>query len=368
MKRLFGKLFGSLSGKLFGKLFGQLLAVAVITALLAGCAGQNPSNASPSNTNPSNTNSSNTNPSNTNSSTTNPSNTSQTPVTVGILQMIEHPSLGEVRVAIIEELIALGYGHVDVHYMIGQGDMGSLTTIAQTFVGNAVDIIVPIATPAAQATAGVTTEIPIVFSAVADPIAAGLVATLEHPDTNITGVSNVIEVEPIFALARALAPDATVFGLVYNIGEINAVAIINDAKEYMRANGFTYLEAPITGTAEVQQAAQSLVGHVDAFFMPNDNTVAAAMPVYAQVAIEAGLPIFTTADSTVRDGGLATVGINYTVLGQRTAQMIVDVLNGTAIADIPVYRQGGMRTVVNADTAARLGIDFSVLGADVEVY
>ena len=288
--------------------------------------------------------------------------------TVGILQMIEHPSLDEIRIAIIEEMANLGYGHVNIQHMTGQGDMGSLTTIAQTFVGQGMDVIVPIATPAAQAVAGTTSEIPVVFSAVADPVAAGLVEVLEHPDSNITGVSNVIEVEPIFALARVLAPEARTFGLVYNLGEINSVTIINNAKEYMRANGLSYVEAPILTTADVQQAALSLVGHVDAFFLPNDNTVAAAMPVYAQVAIEAGLPIFTTADSTVRDGGLATVGINYTVLGQRTAQMIVNVLNGTPISQIPVYRQGGMRTVVNAHTAEQLGIDFSILGDDIEVY
>ena len=294
----------------------------------------------------------------------NPSDT----VTIGVFQMIDHPSLNEVRDAIISEMSALGYGHVRIEQQVGTGDMGGLVTIAQSFVGQNVDVLVPITTSAAQATAGVTSEIPIVFSAVADPVAAGLVEDLANPDGNITGVSNVIEVEPVFALARKLSPEARVFGIVYNLGESNAVTIVDEAKEYMRANGLTYLVAPITTTAEVQQAALSLVAHVDAFFMPNDNTVAAAMPVYVQVALNAGLPIFTTADSTVRDGGLATVGINYTVLGQRTAAMIIDVLNGTPTTDIPIYRQGGMRTVVNAETAAQLGIDIVVLGDDVEVY
>ena len=282
--------------------------------------------------------------------------------TVGIIQMMDHPSLNEIREAFLEEMAALGYTDVDFDIRIGPGaDMTALTSIAQVFVGNQVDLIVSITTPATQAAANATSDIPIVFGAVSDPVAAGLVADLNRPDRNITGTSDNLPVESVFALARQLTPDARTFGFVYNLGEDNSVAIINRVKAYFAAAGLSYYEAPVTGTADVQQAALSLVGRVDAFFTPTDNTVAAAMPVFAQVAIDAGLPIFTGADSMVADGGLATVGVNYTVLGMETARIAASVLEGTAIADIPVVVMSEFTPAINRETAEAIGIDVSGL-------
>lgn len=293
-------------------------------------------------------------------------------LTVGIIQMMEHPSLDLIRESFLEEMANLGYDDVVFDHRNGTGDMGSLTTIAQMFVGNQVDLILAIATPAAQAAAGAVeaagSDIPIIFGAVTDPVRAELVASLDNPDRNITGTSDVICVDSIFAFAKELAPDARTFGLVYNIGEVNSVSVINRTKERFAEWGFTYLEATVTGTAEVQQAALSLVGHVDAFFTPIDNTVASAMPVFARVGMDAGLPIFTGADSMVMDGGLATVGIDYAILGAETARMVSQVLGGTSVSDMPVVTMQDFRTLVNRYTADYIGVSLDGLGAHVEIY
>jgi len=287
---------------------------------------------------------------------------------IGILQMMEHPSLDTIRISFLEEMERLGYGDADFDHRNGQGaDMTLLTSIAQAFVGRDVDLILAIATPAGQAAAATTRDIPVVFAASTDPVAAGLVTSLNRPDANVTGTSDVICVESIFALARKLTPEATTFGLVYNLGEANSVAAINRAKAYLTANGMNYLEATVTNSGEVQQAALSLVGRVDAFFTPTDNTVAASMPIYARVAIEAGLPIYTGADSMVMDGGFATVGIDYSILGIETARLVAKVLEGTPISELPVVVMQDFRTVVNRATAVELGISLEGLDPSIEI-
>ncbi|MCL2500270.1 MAG: ABC transporter substrate-binding protein [Defluviitaleaceae bacterium] len=296
------------------------------------------------------------------------SGTEEAQVRIGILQMMEHPSLDTIRVSFLEEMERLGFGDADFDHRNGQGaDMTLLTSITQAFVGRNVDLILAIATPAGQAAAATTRDIPVVFAASTDPLAAGLVTSLERPEANVTGTSDVICVESIFALARKLTPNATTFGLVYNLGEANSVAAINRAKAYLTANGMHYLEATVTNSGEVQQAALSLVGYVDAFFTPTDNTVASAMPIYARVAIDAGVPIYTGADSMVMDGGFATVGIDYAILGVETARLAAKVLEGVPISELPVVVMQDFRTVVNRATAEALGISLDGLDPSIEI-
>ena len=286
-------------------------------------------------------------------------------VRIGVLQLMHHTSLDEIREAFLEEMRRLGYGDEQFEIMVGTGG-GDMPTMAQTLIGMNVDVIMAITTPSAQsaytqvAAAGV--DIPIVFSAVSNPVNAGLVERLDHTPGNITGTSDALDVEAVFALARQLTPEARVFGLVYSF-EPNAISIMDEIKAYINANpGFSYLEASVTSTADVQDAALSLVGHVDAFMTATDNTVAAAMAVFAQVAIDAGIPIYTGADSMVRDGGFATAGIDYTVLGAETAKLVHNVLEGIPISELPVvvmYEVMPPTPIVNAETAALLGIDIS---------
>lgn len=279
------------------------------------------------------------------------------PVTVAIIQHMEHPSLNLIRETIIEEFDSMGLtGSVNIEYRNANGDASMLPTIMSELIGSGADILVPIATGTAQTAAAATTELPIVFSAVSNPVEAGLVTSFEETTANITGVSNSIAIEDIFKLAAELTPEVKTFGFIYNTGEINSVTGINRAKAYCDANGIAYKEAAITGVAELQSAAQSLVGGVDAFFTPNDNSIASAMPIYLQVANEAGIPVYVGADSMVADGGLATVGIDYTVLGRQTAQMVARILNGASIAETHVEQIAEYAKMINMQSAEALSI------------
>lgn len=326
--------------------FAALLAISMLT--LAGCGSSSApaSSASPSSA--------------PGSSAATPA-PAEKPLKIGLVQMMEHPSLDEIREAFLAELKAQGYDDtkVVIDYQNGQGDMGTLNTIAQKFVGDGVDMIVAIATPAAQAAAAATDSTPIIFSAVTDPIDAGLVSDLAAPDRNLTGTSDAIAVEEIFALANELTPGIKTYGLLYNNGESNSVSVIKSAKQALDAANIAYQEVSVINSSEVTTAAQSLLGKVDAIFCPIDNTVAYAMPNLSQIAIEAKLPVYVAADSMVNDGGLATVGVNYTQLGKQTAQMAAEVLAGKPVSEVPVQVLSEYSTVVNSETAAAIGVDVS---------
>lgn len=277
---------------------------------------------------------------------------------IGIIQPVEHPSLNQIREYIIIGLEELGLKEsVEIVYKDAQGDPSNINTIVSQFVGEEMDIIVPIGTGAAQSAAAATKDIPIVFAAVSYPEQAGLVSDLNKPDGNITGLSDAIDVNEIFSLASTLTPEVKTFGFIYNTGEVNSVAAIENAKEYCNANGIEFTEVTIASSGELIQAAQSLVDRVDAIFTPTDNTVATAMPVLAAEAIKAGIPVYVGADSMVIDGGFATVGIDYTVLGRQVAAMIKKVIDGESISNIPVETLSEYSKIININTAKEIGID-----------
>lgn len=338
------------------KLFSILLTAALATSLFTGCTGSSSVQTEPSQP---------TEESAVASEVVAPAASGEG-MTVGLVQISAHPSLDTIRNSFIQGMEDQGYGAVTIDYKNAGGDMSVLNTIVQGFVGDKVDAIVAIATPSAVAAASATQTIPVIFSAATDPVAAKLLTDPAKPDGNVTGVSDAIPVDKIFSLAKELTPDVKTFGFVYNLGEPNSVSVIENAKAYCDANGLTYLEATVANTSEVQQAAQSLVGKIDAFFTPIDNVVAEAMPVYAKVAIDAKIPLYPGADSMVVDGGLATCGIDYTFLGKETATMTVAILGGTAVADLPVVTMENFRPIANQTTANALGVDLSgVAGLEI---
>lgn len=282
-------------------------------------------------------------------------------VKIAIVQPTEHTSLNQIRDVIVSQLKAKGFDESKAEIILknANGDTSILPAIYNGLIAEGVDIIIPIATKTAQAAAAATSEIPIVFSAVSSPVEAGLIEAFDKTDKNITGVSDSIAVEKIFQLANELTPDAKTFGFVYNTSEINSTSCIARAKAYCDDNGLTYEEAAITSTADLQQAVASIANSVDAFFTPDDNTVASAMTTYVQVATDAGIPIYVGADSMVIDGGLGTVGIDYTVLGKQTADMAIKILNGTSISDIPAEIVKDYAKIINIDTADALKITIS---------
>lgn len=281
---------------------------------------------------------------------------------IGIIQMMEHPSLNTIRESIIEGLEEEGYvdgENIEIIYQNGQNDMTTMQNIAQTFVGEECDVIVAIATNAAQASLAETTDIPIIFAAITDPVGAGLVDSLEAPGGNVTGTSDEVSASDIMDLAQEITPGFHTIGALYNLGEPNSVSVINDLKEYAAANGFEVIESTVTNTSEVQQAAQYLADRADIVFSPIDNTVASSMAVATDTFNSAGVPFYVSADSMVTDGGLATYGIDYTVLGRETAAMIADVLEGADTASMPVRKMSEMSVYINTDTADALGLEIS---------
>ncbi len=330
------------------KLFALLLAVTMTLALGACSSGNTPSSPAGS-----------------------PAPSAPAPgakkVTVGIIQLMEHPSLDEIRGAITDRLAERAAENglaIEVSYQNGQGDTTTINTICQQFVASKVDVIVAIATPAAQgaAAAAQSSGIPVVFSAVTDPVAAGLVESLEAPGGSVTGTSDAIPVEKIFALADELTPGVGSYGLIYNTSEDNSLSVIAQVKAYLDSKQIPYTDGAITSSADVQTSARNLLGKCDAIFAPIDNTVASAMGVLADEAIQAKKPVYVAADSMVADGGLATVGVNYTNLGSQTADMVLKILTGTPAGEIPVEVLRDNAVVINGNTAAAIGVDVSKYG------
>lgn len=286
--------------------------------------------------------------------------------TIGIVQIVEHPSLDTIRESVIKNLEEQGYvdgENIKIDYKNAQNDPSNLNSICKKFVSDKVDAIVAIATPSAQAAAAATKDIPVIFSAVTDPVAAKLVEDPTKPSANVTGTSDAIPVDRMFELCKELTPNVKKFGFLYTASEVNSKSVVDAAKALAAEYGYDYEEMTITSTSEIAQAAKSLAGKVDAIYTPIDNSIASAMPLLAQIGKEAKKPIYVGADSMVMDGGYATVGINYEGLGAKTADMIVKVLEGTPISEIPVETLDQFDKLINKTTADVIGAPNTAEGA-----
>lgn len=296
--------------------------------------------------------------------TTDTSATGQTasePLKVGIIQLIDNGAFADMREGFIAELADNGYGEgkVIIDYKNAQGDATNLNSICQEMVDSKVDLIAAIATPAAQAIVNMESDIPVIFISVSNPAGAGIITDMEKPDKNATGTSNAIPVNEIFDLSEKLTPDCKTFGFLYNTSEVNSVTTVENAKEYLDSIGYSYEEAVVTNSSEVQQAAQSLVGKVDAIFVPNDSVIQSAMPLVSEVSREAKLPVYASSATTVSSGAFATIAISDEEIGRISGDMAVQYFEGTAITAIPSIVVPASATVINQDAADALGITFS---------
>ena len=282
-------------------------------------------------------------------------------LTIGIVQLTDNGAFEDMREGFIQELADKGYGedNVTLVYKNAQGDATNLNTICQDMVDSQVDLVAAIATPAAQAMVALESDIPVIFISVGNPVGAGVITEMEHPDKNATGTSNAIPINEIFELAQELTPQVQTYGLLYATNEVNSVTTIKNAKAYLDEQGLQYVEKVVTNSAEVQQAAQSLVGSADAIFVPNDSVIQAAMPLVAEVARDAKIPVYGSSAVMVDSGAFATVAITDTEIGAISADMAVQYLEGTAIADIPAQVVPANAIVINKTTANLLEITFS---------
>ena len=295
---------------------------------------------------------------------------------VGIVQYVDDASLNQIEKAIEAELdaksaeLGVTFEYADYTHN-GQADSTVLNQIAADLIADKVDIIIPIATPAAMVMQNATSEaaredgsmIPVVFSAVSDPAGAGLVANNDAPGANITGTSDAIDTEGIMNLIMTANPETDKIGLLYDKSQPSSEGSIEDAKAYCDANGIAYVEKTGTTTAEVQAAADSLVAEgVDAVFTPQDNTIMTAELAIFEKFTEAGIPHFTGADSFALNGAFCGYGVNYTNLGTATADMAVDILvNGADPATTAVKTLEDGIITINTETAEAIGLDYTSL-------
>lgn len=280
-------------------------------------------------------------------------------VKVAVTAIVEHPALDAVRDGVKDSLAAAGYKdgeNLKFIYQSAQGNPATAAQIARQFAGEAPDVIVPISTPSAQAVVSATRDIPVVFTAVSDPLGAQLVKDVEKPGRNVTGLSDMSPVAEHVALIREILPEAKTIGYLYNSGEANSVSLLSVLKTEAEKAGIRIVESAATKSADVQGAARALVGRVDAIYVPTDNTIISALEGAVAVAEEGKLPLFTADTDSVGRGSLAALGFNYYDVGKQTGDVVVRILKGEKPGDIPVKVAAGTDLVVNKAAAAKMGV------------
>ena len=279
---------------------------------------------------------------------------------IGVIQLVEHAALDAVYEGFVDGLKEAGLEegkNITIDYQNAQGDQSNCQTIATKLVNDRNDLILAIATPAAQAVANTTKEIPILVTAVTDPADSKLVASNEVPGGNVSGTSDLTPVKEQIGLIPQILPDAKTVGLLYCSSEVNSKFQIELAKKEAEALGFETVKATVSNSNEIQQVVQSLVGKVDAIYIPTDNMLAAGMATVAQVTIPAGIPVIVGAEGMVTSGGTATYGINYYDLGKLTATQAVAILKeGKSPAEMPIEYSSDCNLIINQEAVAQMGL------------
>ena len=279
---------------------------------------------------------------------------------IGVIQLVEHAALDAVYEGFVDGLKEAGLEegkNITIDYQNAQGDQSNCQTIATKLVNDRNDLILAIATPAAQAVANTTKEIPILVTAVTDPADSKLVASNEVPGGNVSGTSDLTPVKEQIGLIPQILPDAKTVGLFYCSNEANSKFQIEIAKNEAEALGLKTVKATVSSSNEIQQVVQSLVGKVDAIYIPTDNMLAAGMATVAQVTIPAGIPVIPGEEGMVSNGGTVTYGLNYYDLGKLTATQAVAILKeGKNPAEMPIEYLSEYNLVVNQEVVAQMGL------------
>lgn len=279
---------------------------------------------------------------------------------IGITQFQEHPALDDTRIGFIEALEAAGYKigqDIIIDYQNAQGDASMIAAIADKFVGGNYDMIYAIATPPLQAVAARTQNIPIVFGGIRDPIDVGVVESFERPGSNITGTSHWIPVSEQIKLVQEIMPGVDRIGVIYNSGELNSVVQVEEAREWARSQGINLVERTVTSTADVMQAAESLVGSAPVIFIPTDSTVVAAFESVVAVAERFKIPVIASDMATAERGAAAAYGADFVQLGRQAGDIALRILfEGADPAVTPVETQAVQDLAVNIGAAERMGL------------
>lgn len=282
----------------------------------------------------------------------------QQPV-VAVSQIVEHPALDAARNGLLKGLEDAGYSegsNLVFKFQTAQGKPDIAAQIAQQFVSEEPDVLVGIATPSAQALAAATDSIPIVFTAVTDPVGAKLLQSMERPGGNVTGISDLSPVGQHVDTMMSIVPSAKTIGVVYNPGEANSISLVELLKEAAGQRGLSVAEGSATRSSEIATATQGIASEADIIYAITDNTLASAVGAMIGAANDAGVPVFAAETSFVDEGAVAAVGFDYYQIGYQTADYVVEILKGKDPGRIPARVATGTDIVINTGAASRLGI------------
>jgi putative ABC transport system substrate-binding protein len=317
----------------------QLAAALLVCALAIACRGENSSTGTPQPTEPAHARK----------------------LKVGVTQIATHPGIDAVRNGFVDELATEGFRadqEVAFEYTNANGDFSIAQAIAKKFASNSYDLIFSVSTPSTQALVAATkgTSLPIVFGAVTDPISAGIVSSLEHPGGNITGTTDVWPIDEQFGLLQRLVPTARRIGILHNPAEANSQFSVKTVREVIRQRNLDLVEVPVSNSNEVPAAARSLVGRVDAIYIPADNTVISAIAAVVAVSEENHIPLMPGDTSNVEVGGFGTIGHDYASVGAESARIAVRIFRGTPAGEIPVSTSSVRQYYFNLRSAKATGV------------
>lgn len=299
--------------------------------------------------------------------------TEKTTKTIAITAIVEHPSLDDIRLGVVDGLASLGYKedeNLTVNFQSAQGNMATVGQIAKQFVADTPDAIVGITTPSAQSLAAATTSIPLIYTAVSDPVAAKLLNNNNQAtQPNITGLSSQLPIEPQVELFQKIKPEAKRIGFVFSPGEANSVAVKNKLIEILPKYGMTLVEVPANRSSDVGDATRSLAGKVDLLYTSLDNGVASAMEAMVLAANELQIPVITSDEFSVRRGATAALGVNDYDFGLTTAKLVAQVLDGKAPNEIKPEVMNTLTLFISPKHAANQGVtvDLTTLGESINV-
>ncbi|EMC50891.1 tryptophan ABC transporter substrate-binding protein [Streptococcus mutans] len=278
---------------------------------------------------------------------------------VGVLQYVSHNALDEIYRGIKAGLKEEGYSgkKIKIDFMNAEGDQSKVQTMSQTLVNHKNDVLVGIATPAAQGLASATKETPIIMGAVTDPVGAKLVKDLKKPNGNVTGVSDKTPISDQVSLIKKLTPDVKTVGILYSSSEDNSKSQVEEFKKIAEKKGYKVLEYSVPSTNEIATTMNVMLDKADAVWIPLDNTIASAFPTVVSAAKTAKKPIYPSVDTMVTEGGLASVVVDQYKLGVATGKMAVKVFEGKKVSQLPVDIFDKGTPVVNKKVAKDLGID-----------
>lgn len=280
-------------------------------------------------------------------------------VKIGISQFVQHDALDAAREGFIEGLKEKGYEdekNIEIDYKNSQGEIPNAQTIAQQFVSDKKDLILAIATPSAQAAYNTTKEIPIVFTAVTDPVIAEIAKTWKNSGTNATGVSDMVPVDKQLELLIKLMPNVKTIGVIYNTSEANSKVQVDELKKQASIVNLKVKEIGITNVNEINQNLTSAIGDIDVLYTPTDNTIASAYELVGNTCLKNNVPILGAEEAIVSKGGLCSIGIDYYKLGKETAYKAVEIIEGKKPSEVEITTLSDMEITINTDVAKKLNI------------